>query len=124
MLQVLTIWARMMANIYFSFTAIHLHTSFGREVLKFKMALMSRIIGVGRLYFHGVFSNEKPLIMPQPIYKKSKLRPRQDVYYMLFTFLFSNISKTYKSKTLIVNQYVYIFKSCNTKDSYYKQPYN
>ena len=85
---------------------------------------MSWIIGVGRLYFHGVFSNEKPLIMPQPIYKKSKLRPRQDVYYMLFTFLFSNISKTYKSKTLIVNQYVYIFKSCNTKDSYYKQPYN
>ena len=82
--------------------------------------LVSLINVLGRLHFQGVFSPKKLLIRHQPIYFKRKFHPRQDVYYILFAILFSNISKTYKSKTLIVNHFcpgrLYFFK--NPSESY------
>ena len=67
--------------------------------------LICRIKGSTRLGLQRVFSTKNLLIRHQPIYFKRKFHPRQDVYYILFAILFSNISKTYKSKTLIVNHF-------------------
>ena len=77
--------------------------------------LMYLIKGSTRLGLQRVFSTKNLLIRHQPIYFKRKFHPRQDVYYILFAILFSNISKTYKSKTLIVNHFcpgrLYFFKN-------------
>ena len=77
--------------------------------------LMCLIKGSTRLGLQRVFSTKNLLIRHQPIYFKRKFHPRQDVYYILFAILFSNISKTYKSKTLIVNHFcpgrLYFFKN-------------
>ena len=76
---------------------------------------MYLIKGSTRLGLQRVFSTKNLLIRHQPIYFKRKFHPRQDVYYILFAILFSNISKTYKSKTLIVNHFcpgrLYFFKN-------------
>ena len=76
---------------------------------------MCLIKGSTRLGLQRVFSTKNLLIRHQPIYFKRKFHPRQDVYYILFAILFSNISKTYKSKTLIVNHFcpgrLYFFKN-------------
>ena len=90
-----------------------------RKILKFYKkwvpTLMYQIKGSTRLGLQRVFSTKNLLIRHQPIYFKRKFHPRQDVYYILFAILFSNISKTYKSKTLIVNHFcpgrLYFFKN-------------
>ena len=56
--------------------------------------LKSVIVVWVQLDIWGVFNNKNSLNRSNPFIKKGNLRLRQDLYYKLYMFLLSNISKT------------------------------